>query len=238
MKTDEFELDQLPFEKHASDTLSGSKKKTGILQNILWGILGFLLFFILIGNFLMVNARLEKADVIAVLNGNDTIRLKAAADLYLQGYSDNIILSNTGNNFGDYNIPYTTHQVAVLQEYGVPEGALHIVKFASRNTGQEATGIIEQMFEMSAKSVIVVTDAWHTRRVKIIFSDSFGNTGYRLQFYGIQNDGFDPNFWWLSADGWRNVAGEYFRIIGYFIKRETNIPDYPVFDFLRQRTSE
>ncbi len=208
-----------------------SGKKSGIV--LLWIFPGILFFFVLIGNFLSVSSRLEKADAIAILNGNDTVRLKAAADLYLEGYSDNIILSNTGNNFGEYNIPYTTHQVEVLREYGVPEGAIHIVKFASKNTGQEATGIIEQMFEMSARSAIIVTDAWHTRRVKIIFSDSFGNTGIQLQYYGIEEDGFDPNFWWLSVKGWRDVAGEYFRILGYFIKRETNIPDYPVFDFLR-----
>ncbi len=194
-------------------------------------ILGMVFLFILAGNFLTVNMKLEHADTIVVLSGNDPVRLKSTADLYLQGLSENIILTNTGNNFGDYNIPYTTHQVDVLREYGVPEGALFLAKFVAKNTGQEATGIIEQMFEMSAKSAIIVTDAWHTRRVKIIFSDSFGNTGISLQYYGAAEEGFNPNFWWLSSKGWLDVVGEYFRIIGYYIKRGTNIPDYPIFDF-------
>ncbi|MHC1771214.1 MAG: YdcF family protein [Flexilinea sp.] len=194
-------------------------------------ILGIFFLFIIAGNFLTVNMKLEHADAIVVLSGNDTIRLKGTADLYLQGLSENIILTNTGNNFGDYNIPYTTHQVDVLREYGVPEGALFLAKFVAKNTGQEATGIIEQMFEMSAKSAIIVTDAWHTRRVQIIFNDSFGNTGISLQYYGTAEEGFNPNFWWLSSKGWQDVIGEYFRIIGYYIKRETNIPDYPIFDF-------
>ena len=194
-------------------------------------ILGIFFLFIIAGNFLTVNMKLEHADAIVVLSGNDTIRLKGTADLYLQGLSENIILTNTGNNFGDYNIPYTTHQVDVLREYGVPEGALFLAKFVAKNTGQEATGIIEQMFEMSAKSAIIVTDAWHTRRVQIIFNDSFGNTGISLQYYGTAEEGFNPNFWWLSLKGWQDVIGEYFRIIGYYIKRETNIPDYPIFDF-------
>lgn len=194
-------------------------------------ILGMVFLFILAGNFLTVDMKLEHADTIVVLSGNDPVRLKSTADLYLQGLSENIILTNTGNNFGDYNIPYTTHQVDVLREYGVPEGALHLAKFVAKNTGQEATGIIEQMFEMSAKSAIIVTDAWHTRRVKIIFSDSFGNTGISLQYYGAAEEGFNPNFWWLSSKGWLDVVGEYFRITGYYIKRGTNIPDYPIFDF-------
>jgi uncharacterized SAM-binding protein YcdF (DUF218 family) len=192
------------------------------------------IFFILgfIGNFLTVEMELEHADAIVVLSGNDSSRLKTAAELYSAGYSENIILTNTGNNFGEYNIPYTYHQVDLLKEYGVPEGALHFAEFVAKNTGQEATGIIEEMFVLHAKSAIIVTDTWHTRRVKIIFSDSFGNTGIDLQYYGSSKDEYHPFFWWTSTKGWKDVIGEYIRIIGYFIKRETNIPDYPNFDIL------
>ena len=190
--------------------------------------LGVFFILALIGNFLTVEMELEHADAIVVLSGNDSSRLKTTAELYLAGYSENIILTNTGNNFGEYNIPYTYHQVDLLKEYGVPEGALHFAEFVAKNTGQEATGIIEEMFVLHAKSAIIVTDTWHTRRVKIIFSDSFGNTGINLQYYGSSDDEYHPFFWWTTLKGWKDVIGEYIRIVGYFIKRETNIPDYPI----------
>lgn len=193
--------------------------------------LGIFFIMAMIGNFLIVNMKLEHADAIVVLSGNDSSRLKTAAELYLDGYSENIILTNTGNNFGEYNIPYTYHQVDLLKEYGVPEGALHFAEFVAKNTGQEATGIIEEMFALHAKSAIIVTDTWHTRRVKIIFSDSFGNTGINLQYHGSSEDEYHPYFWWSSSKGWKDVIGEYIRIIGYFIKRGTNIPDYPIINF-------
>ncbi len=196
------------------------------------GVFFFLLM--LLGKFLVVNTRLKPADVIAVLSGNDQTRLIDAARLYHQRLSDAILLTNTGRTYGDYDSPYSQLQVERLKELDVPEGALHLVNFVAKNTGQEATGIIEQMVDMSAKSVIIVTDSWHTRRVKIIFSDTFANTGFTVQYYGSGKNKFHPALWWLSPQGWKDVTGEYIRIIGYLIKRSTNIPDYPVFRFLRK----
>ena len=55
--------------------------------------LGIFFIMAMIGNFLIVNMKLEHADAIVVLSGNDSSRLKTAAELYLDGYSENIILS-------------------------------------------------------------------------------------------------------------------------------------------------
>ena len=199
-------------------------------------VLAFLiLIFIAAGEFLAVDAKIIPADVIVVLSGNDDLRLKAAAKLYQDGYSDSILLTNTGRTYSELNIPYTQHQIDILRSLDIPEGAVFLTDFISKNTGQEATGIIEKMFELQANSLIIVTDAWHTRRVKIIYSDTFANTGFDVQYYGAANPNFHPKLWWLSWQGWKDVVGEYVRIIGYFIKRDTNIPDYPVLDFFKDR---
>lgn len=193
----------------------------------------FLCLLIGAGHFLVVNSSLQRADVIVVLSGNDTIRIDKATDLYKEGYSESIMLTNTGQRYSDYDLPYTMLQTERFKELDIPEGAIYLAEFQAKNTGQEATGIISKMFEMSAHSAIIVTDAWHTRRVKTIFSDSFGNTDISLQYCPVTTDGYNPTFWWLSLDGWRITTSEYIRIIGYLIKRSTNIPDYPEIDFLK-----
>ncbi len=179
------------------------------------------------GRYLVCRDPLEPADVIVILSGNDESRVTAAAALYHQGLASNIMLTNTGATFGEYSQPYSMLQKEQLQELGIPEGGIYIAEFQARNTGQEATGIINKMYDLGFNSAIIVTDSWHTRRVKTIFSDSFSNTGFRVSVYPASGSGYNKNFWWLSPSGWRQTASEYIRLIGYYIKRDTNIPDYP-----------
>ncbi len=183
--------------------------------------------FIAAGRYLVYQDPLEPADVIVILSGNDESRVTAAAELYHQGYGANIMLTTTGNTFGEYNQPYSMLQKEQLQELGIPEGGIYIAEFQAKNTGQEATGIINKMYDLGFNSAIIVTDSWHTRRVKTIFSDSFSNTGFRFSIYPAPGSDYNKNFWWLTPSGWKDTVSEYIRLLGYYIKRDTNIPDYP-----------
>ena len=184
---------------------------------------------ILAGKFLVYSDEIEPVDLIAVLSGNDDSRVYEAADLYRKGIAYNILLTKTSQTFGEYDIPYTELQKEMLRDSGVPDGGIYIAEITAKNTGQEASGIISRMYDLGFYSVIVVTDAWHTRRVKTIFSDSFGNTGFKMLVHPAPDSGYNKYFWWLSAEGWQHTVSEYIRIIGYLIKRDTNIPDYPNF---------
>ena len=183
--------------------------------------------FIEAGRYLVYQDPLEPADVIVILSGNDESRVTAAAELYHQGYGANIMLTTTGNTFGEYNQPYSMLQKEQLQDLGIPEGGIYIAEFQAKNTGQEATGIINKMYDLGFNSAIIVTDSWHTRRVKTIFSDSFSNTGFRFSIYPAPGSDYNKNFWWLTPSGWKDTVSEYIRLLGYYIKRDTNIPDYP-----------
>lgn len=181
------------------------------------------------GRFLVYSDPMEAVDVIAVLSGNDESRIREAASLYHQGIAYNIILSKTSQTFGEYELPYTMLQEEMLDELDIPGGAIYISEISAKNTGQEASGIKRRMYDLGYHSVMVVTDAWHTRRVKMIFEDSFKNTDFRVLIHAVPESGYNKYFWWLSPSGWRNTVSEYVRIIGFIIKRDTNIPDYPKF---------
>lgn len=185
--------------------------------------------FVEAGKYLVYSDPLEEADVIGVLSGNDAVRMQEAASLYHQGYAYNIILSRTNQTFGEYELPYTMLQKEMLDELDIPGGAVYIAEITAKNTGQEASGLKSRMYDLGYYSLIVVTDAWHTRRVKMIFSDSFKNTGFKVIIHPVPDSGFNKYFWWLTPDGWKNTVNEYIRILGFIIKRDTNIPDYPNF---------
>lgn len=181
------------------------------------------------GKYLVLPDDLQKADVIGVLSGNDESRIREAARLYNEGISYNIILSKTAQTFGDFDLPYTVLQKEMLEQEGVPSGAIYISEIPAKNTGQEASGIKKRMYDLGFSSVLIVTDPWHTRRVRMIFSDSFRNTGFRVYIHSAPDSGYNKYFWWLSSEGWKTTVSEYIRILGYIIKRDTNIPDYPDF---------
>lgn len=164
-----------------------------------------------------------------MLSGNDESRVREAAELYHQRISYNIILSKTSQTFGEYEQPYTMLQEEMLRDLDIPGGAVYIAEVTAKNTGQEASGIKKRMYDLGYYSVMVVTDAWHTRRVKMIFEQSFRNTGFKVLVHPVPDYGYNKYLWWLTPDGWSKTVSEYVRILGYIIKRDTNIPDYPNF---------
>ncbi|MBQ6509354.1 MAG: YdcF family protein [Flexilinea sp.] len=201
-----------------------------ILRKILLPVIllaGMIGLFVLVGKYLVYSDPLEAVDLIVVLSGNDESRVREAAALYKDGIAYNILLTSTGQTWGDYDFPYTALQRDMLIEMGIPEGGIYISELSAKNTGQEATGIINRMYDLGFYSALIVTDAWHTRRVKTIFTDSFGNTPFRVFVHPVPDSGYNKYFWWLSPEGWQHTVGEYVRLLGYIIKRDTNIPDYP-----------
>ena len=185
--------------------------------------------FIAAGKYLVYSDPLEPVDVIAVLSGNDESRVREAAELYHQRIAYNIILSRTSQTFGEYELPYTMLQEEMLQDLDIPGGAVYIAEVTAKNTGQEASGIKKRMYDLGYYSVMVVTDAWHTRRVKMIIEQSFRNTGFKVLVHPVPDSGYNKYLWWVTPDGWSKTVSEYVRILGYIIKRDTNIPDYPNF---------
>ena len=201
-----------------------------ILRKILLPVIllaGMIGLFVLVGKYLVYSDPLEAVDLIVVLSGNDESRVREAAALYKDGIAYNILLTSTGQTWGDYDFPYTALQRDMLIEMGIPEGGIYISELSAKNTGQEATGIINRMYDLGFYSALIVTDAWHTRRVKTIFTDSFGTTPFRVFVHPVPDSGYNKYFWWLSPEGWQHTVGEYVRLLGYIIKRDTNIPDYP-----------
>ena len=107
-------------------------------------LIGVVVLFLCAGEYLVIDSDPRPADLITVLSGNDSVRLEKAAQLYLDGYAQSILLTNTGRNYGDYQTPYNQLQVEQLQALNVPGGAIFLSDFIYAQTVADAVASLKR----------------------------------------------------------------------------------------------
>ena len=180
-----------------------------------------------LASWLIVEKNLTHADAIVVLGGSTAYieRTHKAADLYKNGASPQIFLTNDGVQAGwsqkEQRLPtYVELAKRELIARGVPESAIEILTARVPGTIDEAKLLSKTATERRWKSLMIVTSANHTRRALWTFSRVFtsngakANIGIAPALAGPQSpQAFD---WWLSRTGWKDVAGEYVKGVYYY----------------------
>jgi uncharacterized SAM-binding protein YcdF (DUF218 family) len=209
-----------------------SGKRSGKIFKFLSFSLLFLLIWIFLAPFLaenlIVEKTLERADAIFVLGGGSTYleRTNKAAELYKNGRAAKIFLTNDGAqggwNQGLGRNPYFVERAQwELAKQGVPAEAIEILPVIVESTHDEAVVLQKTAKEQNLKSVLLVTSGYHTRRTLWTFEKVFRDNNDSIQI-GIESPpaGWQtptPAYWWLSPRGWSFVAGEYLKIVYYWL---------------------
>jgi uncharacterized SAM-binding protein YcdF (DUF218 family) len=179
-------------------------------------ILGFILTAL--GAILIVSDPIEKkADAVVALSGGDD-RLVEAARLYQNKQADLIILTETGEvlpKFGKYSEIKRFDAILTL---GIPSGAIMVTEKTVNNTEDEAHVVRKLIQPMNLKSLIVVTDPYHTLRTRMIFDNEFRNTNISIMVHPIPGHWYKSTTWWTSSAGWQATFGEYIRIFYYLVR--------------------
>lgn len=190
---------------------------------------GFLLLFlilVLMGNYLVASDPLKKVDAIVVLSGAESDRIPEAARLYSEGYSDTIILTDTGLSktptpgTEETSIDPNGIKAGELAEMGVPISNIILPGDIVSSTAGEAKAVLETMQKQDMESAMIVTDPYHTRRAKIIFDSVFQDTGIKLRMHPVDGHWFRPFTWWLHPQGWKYTLLEYFKLV--YALRDSN----------------
>ena len=177
---------------------------------------------------LIVEKPLEHADAIFVLGGGSTYleRTQKAAELYKNGRAAKIFLTNDGGQ-GGWNQtlqrnPFFVEQAQwELVKQGVPQEAIEILPSIVESTHDEAILLEKTRAERNLKSVLLVTSGYHTRRTLRTFEKVLrvGDVAFEIGIAspptGLETPA--PTRWWLSARGWSFVAGEYLKIVYYWL---------------------
>lgn len=175
---------------------------------------------------LVVCVPLAQADAIVVMSGSATFRERTqhAAALYNQGRAPRIVLTNdylksSWSSEQQRNPYYYERALDELHRAGVPDQNIAVIMVPIRSTRDEAVLLKEYAETHRLGSLLIVTSAYHSRRVLWTFRRIFQGTGKQIGIdpaeAGIETPG--PAAWWLHRAGWEMVPGEYVKLFVYRI---------------------
>ncbi|KWX80523.1 hypothetical protein AMQ84_03545 [Paenibacillus riograndensis] len=170
-----------------------------------------LIFFSIIlffgaGRLLLIHQPPRQADIIIVLSGGAG-RSEKGAELYKEGYTQNILLSNakeSASNSGD--------MLQTALALGIPKDAI-LTENAALSTYQNAKLTLPIMKQHGFTSAIVVSSDFHMRRVKILFDHVYKHSGIELTYVG-SDSGYNAKRWWSDRYSRETTFNEYTKMIG------------------------
>lgn len=175
----------------------------------------------LAGTLLVQTETPRRADLIFLLNGDLDTRPPAAAELWRQGYGPRIAMARSESSRAVEMglVPNVTDLgIAMLEKLGVPRGQIVEIPFPGgvTSTFDEARALREHLARQPASSVIVVTNAIHTRRCRMIFGRVFGRGPVRFLFFGVPDRRYRVETWWENEHGFLGVYNEWLKVAYYW----------------------
>ncbi len=228
IKTNSKTLDSVP--KHADEkatalTSSRYRRISRSTMKILLGLasLSIVLFLFreqwlrLIGDFLIVRDSLQPADVIHVIAGDD-YRTDYAFQLYKQGYGKTVFFTGGWCDIHLYQHGEHAEERALTQDISVDAIAYDNSNVMS--TYMEAERLKEWIARnpYPVRSVIVVSDPFHMRRVQWTYRKVFGDQ-IQIQMAPVPFD-LTPyqRTWWKDPESRQYVRDEYSKLIYYLFR--------------------
>jgi uncharacterized SAM-binding protein YcdF (DUF218 family) len=176
----------------------------------------FLLVFLNVGHWLVLEDAPRKATAIAVLSGRMPERALEAARIYQQGYAPRVWLTHStepGASLEKLGVQYEgeeEYNKEILVHEGVPEGAIQVLEPPIENTADELRTIGAALAKEDRGAVIIVTSKVHTRRVRALWNRLAKQNGTAI-VRGVSDDAFDAAHWWRTTrdalDVLREVLG-------------------------------
>jgi uncharacterized SAM-binding protein YcdF (DUF218 family) len=170
--------------------------------------------FLHLGTWLVVQDPLSPADVIVVLAGHMPYRALEAARLYQQKAAPQVWVTRPvgpGEQLAEMQIPFVGedfYSQRVLMAMGVPVLSIRILPDPTANTAEEIEEIARLAREDGLRTVVIVTSAPHTRRVRSIWRHLVGDSPRLLVRHPI-DDSFNAARWWRNTQDALDVVREW-----------------------------
>ncbi|MBI3852532.1 MAG: YdcF family protein [Verrucomicrobia bacterium] len=168
-----------------------------------------------------MNDKLEKADAIVVLGGGLQQRPFEAARLYHLGFAPRVLIVKVRRNPTDtvgITKGETESMTEVVLRQGVPANAISVIGESVSNTSDESLAVARWAKSSSAKSVIIPTDLFHSRRAKWIFTKRLKTTATNVRVVALSASECDSLSWWKTEGGVLNFQNEVLKFIYYVLK--------------------
>lgn len=170
------------------------------------------------------------ADAILVLGGNKSSRLPHAISLLKEGYAPLLLVTEVkrySNQTFDGLLRHESDEVVhILSSLRLPHHLIPSLKGGATSTYDEAYDFFAYAKDSNIRSIIIVTDAFHTRRAL----EAFLKVQRRLQEKKIQiqvspapNTHFNEKDWYLTEAGLQAYILEGIKTLLYLITSQ-NLP--------------
>ena len=168
--------------------------------------------------FLVVAPELpRRADAIVVLGGGGThgARETRAAELFRSGLAP-VVVTTGGPVAGEREATYAQWSIERLVRRGVPRDAV-VPTFIGDSTSTDALGVRAMAEARGWRTLVVVTDDWHSRRAQVVFRRVLDGSSIRSYLAPAQGPRFNPDAWWLDETSALIVVSEYLKLLGYLV---------------------
>lgn len=168
---------------------------------------GFSLFMADAGRF--VSSPVDEpapADLIVALGGEAIHRADKAAELFKAGYAERIFLAGPVDGRGAY-----------LQAHGLPAEAI-LSDGKSRHSWDEAINSYALMRSQGWKTVLVVSDPPHMRRLAWTWGRVFAGSGMTFRLIPAPLPGWDAAHWWRVPGSKAYVESELEKLVYYIFR--------------------
>jgi hypothetical protein len=172
-----------------------------------------------VGWMLVVDDPIRAADVIVVAVDAGDAGLLEAADLVHAGMSGRVaVFADLPNDVdselarrGIQHEDEATHRSQLLRKLGVER----VEQIPLTITGTEDEGRVFPAWcdERRFRSVIVVSSADHTRRVRRVFHRAMKGHATAVMIRRARHSEFDPEHWWLTRGGTRTEIVELEKLL-------------------------
>jgi uncharacterized SAM-binding protein YcdF (DUF218 family) len=136
----------------------------------------------------VVNDPVTKADAIVILGGGLQTRPLAAAKLFHDGVAPRILYMDVRFGPAEENgmiLAQSELTRRILLSNGVPETALTMIGKSVNSTYDESKAVQAWVEKSGAKSIIIPTDLFHTRRARWVFRKELQDTNTEIHVVAV-----------------------------------------------------
>ncbi len=174
-----------------------------------------------LANAWIINENPAKADAIVVLGGGVDYRPFEAARLYNEGFAPKVLIMELALGATEeigLKQPERSVTESVLLRHGVSAQAVVGVGRAVRNTYQESVAVRDWARANNAKCLLIITETFHTRRVRWLFRKQFKGTGTEIRVVAAGPREYAATNWWRNEQGLINFQNEWVKLPYYWLK--------------------
>lgn len=166
-------------------------------------------------DFLCVQDKLEKADVILTLAGDSNgERVAQSVELYKQKWAPKILMSGGP---AVWHLTYAQNMRKQATSLGVPDKDV-LLEDKSKSTIEDIEFSLPILKKLKARTVILVSSPFHMRRASFVARKYYSKERIKVISYPAQKSEYNPNKWWTRHEDTQPVITEYLSLVMYLLK--------------------